>query len=75
MYIHLRYLEVDGFREEVVLFDRNDVKVSDVLHKKRHLITKYVTVQLYNEYERRMRNSEEVEQGRKYFLRRQGRIK
>ena len=51
MYIHLRYLDVGGFREEVVLFDRDDVKVSDVLHKKRHLITKYVTVKLYNEYE------------------------
>ena len=74
MYIRLSYLDVDGFREEVVLFDRDDyAKVSNVFHKKRHSFTKYVTLKLYNEHNRRRRNSEEVDQGREYTLNHQRR--
>ena len=70
MFIHLRYRDVKEFREEVTIFHKEKVKVSDVLQRIPHLHTKNGIMKLYNEHGRLMKNKEKVEKARVYTLRR-----
>ena len=70
MFIHLRYRVVKEFQEEVTIFHKEKVKVSDVLQRIPHLHTKNGIMKLYNEHGRLMKNKEKVEKARVYTLRR-----
>ena len=69
MFIHLRYRDISGIQEEVIVFTQKDVKVSDVLERmmlQLHIL--YSTLKLYNEHGRLLRNREMVEKARVYTL-------
>ena len=74
MYIHLWFKDVSGFQKEVIIFDEEEVKVSDVIQKKANLFSKRSVLRLYNEHGRVMKNREKVETGRVYTLRRRPRL-
>ena len=50
MFIHLRYRDVKEVREEVIIFHKEKVKVSDVLQRMSHLHTPNRIMRLYNEH-------------------------
>ena len=70
MFIHLRYRDVKEVREEVIIFHKEKVKVSDVLQKIPHLHMKNRIMRLYNEHGRLIKNKEKVEKARVYTLQR-----
>ena len=69
MFIHLRYRDIGGIQEEVLIFHREGVNVSDVLERmmlQLHIL--YSTLKLYNEHGRLLKNREMVEKARVYTL-------
>ena len=68
MFIHLRFRDGKEFREEVVIFHREAVKVSHVLERMRHLYTVNSIVRLYNDDGRLLENREKVENASVYTL-------
>ena len=70
MFIHLRYRDVKEVREEVIIFHKEKVKVSDVLQRIPHLHMKNRIMRLYNEHGGLIKNKEKVEKARVYTLRR-----
>ena len=68
MFIHLRFRDDKEFREEVLIFHREAIKVSHVLERMRHLYTVNSIVRLYNDDGRLLKNTEKVENARTYTL-------
>ena len=68
IFIHLRFRETTEFREEVLVFHREKVKVSDVLKRMSYLNTEGGVMRLYNEHGRLMKRREVVEKARVYTL-------
>ena len=66
IFIHLRFRETTEFKEEVHIFHREKVKVSDVL--KRMSRSDGGIMRLYNEHGRLMKHREMVEKARVYTL-------
>ena len=68
MFIHLRFRDGKEFREEVLIFHREAVRVSQVIERMQHLYSANSIVRLYNDDGRLLRNREKVENARTYTL-------
>ena len=68
IFIHLRFRETTEFKEEVLVFHREKVKVSDVLKRMSYLNIEGGIMRLYNEHGRLMKHSDVVDKARVYTL-------
>ena len=68
MFVHLRFRDGKEFREEVLIFHREAIKVSYVLERMRHLYTANSIVRLYNDDGRLLKSREKVENASVYTL-------